>query len=191
MANALKSLKKEILALSLKELGTLTEWCEDRLEEARDQAKTDSGKGIAHADLLKELRKGLQPAYWKKLQVEEAASLMQSFYEDTRVRGCDVEEEQDMLLVEWGTEKTDFYVAFTRQLMPPTKPGKDEEIWQLRIALFYPMTEALRNVMEGNRWFESLKKTDAFARLVYTSKPFTLLGEKPARKTLVTYQEVE
>jgi hypothetical protein len=187
-----RELKKSLSELPFPELERLTEWCEDLLAKRRYQALCDDTEGIHSKDVLKVFRKSLGPvSYWRKMLPEEASTHMQMFYEETRVRGCRFEDEADMLLVEWGpATKTEYALAYTRQLMPP-RPDGESDIWQLRLELRFPLTEELRKQKSGSRWFESLKKLDRFVEFTLTKPPFSRLGETIPSRVLLTYENAE
>jgi hypothetical protein len=188
----IREIKKAISALPLGDLERLTDWCQDAIAKRRYEAISDDSDGIHPKQVLKEFRKSLgKPNLWRAFNPEDAATFMQMFYEETRVRGCRFEDEADMLLVEWGpSSKTEYALGYTRQLMPP-RPDGDTEVWQLRLELRFPMTEELRKIKAGSRWFESVAKLDKFAKLTLADRPFSILGEVTASKVLLTYEDAE
>jgi hypothetical protein len=192
MPDNLRQIKKLVSELPIAELELLGDWCEDLLAKRRYAALSDSSEGIHSSKVLQEFRKSLgKPNLWRTITPEEASTYMQMFYEETRVRGCRFEDEADMLLVEWGpANKTEYALAYIRQLMPPSLNGATD-VWQLRLELRFPMTEELRKIKGGSRWFESLKKIDKFTKLTLAERPFSILAETKPAKALLTYANVE
>jgi len=187
-----RELKKTLSELPVAELESLAEWCEALIAKRRLQALRDDNEGIHPKDVLKAFRKSMGPAsYWRKIRPEEASTHMQMFYEETRVRGCRFEDEADMLLVEWGpSTKTEYALAYTRQLMPP-RPDGESDVWQLRLELRFPLTKELQKQKKGSRWFESLKQLDRFVEFTLTKPPFSTLGEATPSRVLLTYENAE
>ena len=189
MSNTLKQLKAAVAQLADKDLFALAEWCQRLADQRRYEALCDDTTGIRHQDVLKEFRNELCPL--RGLDTEQAAGAMEDFYRATRVQGCRIEDEADMLLVEWGlASRIEYYVAYTRQLIPP-RPDGGVEVWQLRLELRFPLTPELRAQKGGNRWFESPRKLDSFIKFTYTARPFSRLSETRPSKVTLTYRNAE
>ena len=192
MPDNIRQIKKLVTELPFTDLERLADWCEDLIAKRRYAAISDASEGIDPKKVLQEFCKSLgKPNRWRTLTPEDAATHMQMFYEETRVRGCRFEDEADMLLVEWGpANKSEYALAYTRQLMPPSPKG-GVDVRQLRLELRFPTTEQLRKIKGGSRWFESLKKIDKFIKLTLAERPFSILGETKPSKALLTYTNAE
>ena len=96
------------------------------------------------------------------LSSEDAVKLMADFYSGIRAEDCNLEEDGDMLLFQWGTydwgQDELFEYDITRQfILPETFQDGDERwtedcIWQLSLTLKYEPTSELKQVKPGNRW---------------------------------------
>jgi hypothetical protein len=84
--------------------------------------------------------------------------LMFDFYTGTRITDADLDEDGDMLLVEWGTydwgtgDRPSFQYSVTRQIITSADDIDDQEMLQLRTVVHYapsPQTELLGS---GSRW---------------------------------------
>ena len=76
------------------------------------------------------------------LTPQAGLAAMVSFYRDERVDDCDVDEDGDMLLVEWGPQSGragsagDFAFSVIRQFIGPEQ---DAEVWQLALTFLLPV----------------------------------------------------
>ena len=192
MPDNIRQIKKLVTELPFTDLERVADWCEDLIAKRRYAALSDTTDGIDPKKVLQEFRKSLAtPNAWRTVTPGDASTYMQMFYEETRVRGCRFEDEADMLLVEWGAvNKSEYALAYTRQLMPPN-PNGDADVWQLRLELRFPMTEQLRKIKDGSRWFESLKKIDKYNKLTLADRPFSILADTEPSKALLTYTNAE
>jgi hypothetical protein len=192
MPDNIREIKKLVIELPFTDLERLADWCEDLIAKRRYAALSDATDGIDPKKVLQEFRKSLgKPNVWRTVTPGDAATYMQMFYEETRVRGCRFEDEADMLLVEWGAvNRSEYALAYTRQLMPPN-PNGGADVWQLRLELRFPMTEQLRKIKDGSRWFESLKQTEKYNKLTLAQRPFSILADTEPSKAFLTYANAE
>lgn len=111
-----------------------------------------------------------------------AASLeaMLAFYRDVRAEGCDLEQNGDMLLYQWGTydwgKGTHFEFDITRQLI--LEPGEDENIWQLSLTFRFTPDDDLRALDSGNKWCSSPAEAEAFAAFVRAHAAYAAVGTR-------------
>jgi hypothetical protein len=105
---------------------------------------------------------------------------MFSSYADERVDGCDVDEDGDMLLFQWGTydwgNGPAFEVNITRQLIATD----DEEgaPRQLSLTFRFDSTAAPTGLKDGNKWCESPNELAAFRRFVSRAKALQEVGQQ-------------
>ena len=116
------------------------------------------------------------------LDVVEGIELMLSFYEDERIEGCEVSDDSDMLLYQWGTydlgEVEAFEFDVTRQLIGPN--GEDEDIFQLSLSFRFAPTVESRAVVNGNRWCSRPKEVKSFRDFIHKSAAFqAVVGQVP------------
>ncbi len=100
----------------------------------------------------------------------EGVSAMLDFYRSQRAEDCDVEEDGDMLLFQWGTydwgSGEHFELDITRQLAPDVGEF-DFSASQLSLTFLFEPSGALRALGEGNRWAytpEDLSDFESFVR---------------------------
>lgn len=131
----------------------------------------------AKAHFLKRLKAGGLALDKLTLAAGVAAAL--SFYEEVRAEGCDMDEDGDMLLFEWGTfdwgDRPAFEVSVTRQLI--ANADEEDEPRQLRLKFRYKESAA-GTVRNGNRWCESPGAIPAFRKFINRSSAFKATGEK-------------
>lgn len=81
-------------------------------------------------------------------------ALMLRFYAEVRVAGCDPADDEDMLLLDWGSydwgEGRAFEIDLSREVTLP-----DNQIWQLHILYRFPNVAGLSHIPVGNDWWGS------------------------------------
>lgn len=96
-----------------------------------------------------------------------------AFYARERAEGCALDDDADMLLVEWGThdwgDGEHFELSLARQFI--FGPG-DGRIWQLKLTYAYEPTEAFRALGSENRWCESPEALGTFREEVESSAAY-------------------
>ena len=122
------------------------------------------------------------------LDVVEGIELMLSFYEEERVEGCEVSEDGDMLLYQWGTydwgEGKTFDFDITRQLIGPG--GEDEDIFQLSLTFRFAPTTESRAIESGNRWCSRPGEAESFREFIHKSAAFqAVIDQVPQTVTLL------
>lgn len=121
------------------------------------------------------------------LSPAEGIRLMLGFYQDERADGCEIDEDGDMLLYQWGCydwghgETFEFNV--TRQFMDAA--GEDENIRQLSLTFKFNPNESLRKLAQGNRRRNSPDEISEFRSFIESSAAYkTVAKAKPAAVTL-------
>jgi uncharacterized protein (DUF2237 family) len=112
---------------------------------------------------------------------------MLGFYRDVRARDCDIAQDGDMLLFQWGIcdwahgEHFEFNIAL--QFM--VSPGEDEDIWQLSLTFRFAPDDALRALDSGDRWCYSPQQVEEFATFVRGTAAYVAVAERrPASVSL-------
>lgn len=104
----------------------------------------------------------------------ELVGLVTGWYLDERATGvAPLHHDGDMLLFQWGTwswsDPPSFTVDMTRQFVVT---AGDDEIWQLSVALQFPLTD----LGSGHRWCASPDEVDDFRAFVDGCDVMTRLG---------------
>jgi hypothetical protein len=104
-----------------------------------------------------------------------------AFYRDERASGCNVDEDADMLLFQWGIydwgNGEHLEIDIARQVMIPGKVD-DDAIWQLHLTYRCRPSSSDRDLGSGNEWCSSPDELDEFSQLVTTSGAFACLESK-------------
>ena len=115
---------------------------------------------------------------------------MLSFYRSSRVRGCDLESDGDMLLFQWGTHDwghgEHFEIDITRQLawddrgwlQRALRREADPEIWQLSLTYGFEPADGLSAFGSGNRWCHSPAELTDFEDFIRDAAPFKSTAER-------------
>jgi hypothetical protein len=119
------------------------------------------------------------------LSPADGIAVMLAFYHDERAEGCEIDEDGDMLLYQWGCydwgqgEYFDFNI--TRQFMD----AAGEKIQQLSLAFKFKPTDSLRNLADGNRWCHSPDEVSEFRLFIESSAAYNAVANaKPTEIAL-------
>ena len=137
----------------------------------------------AQKELEKRIKQSGTPI--SSLTPAEGIRLMLDFYRDVRADGCQLEEDGDMLLFQWGTydfgEGRSFQFNITRQFMLSEPEDEDDDAAMSQLSLTFHFTPSPQlDTLEGNRWCstpEDLADFEAFItggeahRAVATARP--------------------
>lgn len=192
MPSSLKELKEQVSRLPEADLQRFAEWFARMREKRSYEKRCDTTSGIPYKDLLKIFKKRNGNIPWVPW-ASMAASAMLKFYEAVRIQGCDPNDGDDGLMIEWGpAPEGEFKLAYVREVGPPRPPGRDEEVWHLTIALWFPLTSELERMKSGGKAFPTLREIERnFYSFALKSKLGTVTRKlKPSRVT-VTYENVE
>jgi hypothetical protein len=117
----------------------------------------------------------------------DGIALMLAFYQDERADGCEIDEDGDMLLYQWGCydwgQGESFEFNITRQFMDAA--GEDEEIRQLSLTFKFKPSDSLRKLADGNRWCHVPDEIREFRSFIESSAAYKAVAKaKPAAVTL-------
>lgn len=97
--------------------------------------------------------------------VAEGVAAMLDFYADHRAEGCEIDEDGDMLLYQWGMHDSakgeTFQLDITRQFILPD----EDEPFQLSLTFRFDPSPSLCRITSGNEWCgspESLAELRAY-----------------------------
>lgn len=114
----------------------------------------------------------------------DAVRLALDFYTQVRCEGCDLEEDGDMLLYQWGYSKVknSFYLDITRQFI--LKGSRDDDgMSQLCFTLHFPVTEKLSAVDSSNHWCSSPAELEEFERFILDSEAYSEVKDLTTKNT--------
>lgn len=118
-------------------------------------------------------------------------ALMCAFYATRRAERCDIEQDGDMLLFQWGVggagSAERFTLEITRQFMWGS--GESAEIRHLSLSFTYAATPELRAIGAGNGWCQSPVELEEFVTFVTTSRAYQLLEQVEAPKVSLNYHK--
>lgn len=130
----------------------------------------------------------------QNLSPENGVGLMVQFYQNTRFDDCLLEEDGDMLLVQWGTydwgEGRHFEFDITRQLVPDET---DPPICQLSLTFRYLPSDEFTLIGSTNRWLnepttEAIKDFKAF---IFESDAFKAVSIREPVSIKIDYDDAE
>lgn len=120
----------------------------------------------------------------------EGIALMLSFYQDERADGCEIGEDGDMLLYQWGCydwgQGEMFEFNITRQFMDAA--GEDEDIRQLSLTFKFKPSESLRKLTDGNRWCRSPDEIREFRSFIESSAAYKAVAKVKAADVTLELQ---
>lgn len=125
-----------------------------------------------------------------RLTPSQGMQAMLAFYAAVRVMDCDLDQDGDMLLFQWGTfdwgAGVRFEVDITRQFMAGC--GEDDAIWQLRLAFAFPPSDLLRAIGKGDRWCPSPAEIGDFAGFIESHPALAAVGGRSDAKITLHYE---
>jgi hypothetical protein len=90
---------------------------------------------------------------------------MLRYYAEVRVNGCDPADDEDMLLLDWGSYDWGagraYEIDLSRQVLVPGRT--DEAVLQLHVVYRFPNTGDLAKIPVGNDWWGTPGTVDEFA----------------------------
>ena len=121
------------------------------------------------------------------LSPADGIAVMLDWYREERADGCDLGQDGDMLLYQWGcydwAEGEFFELNVTRRFIDGA--GEDEDIRQLLLTFKYEPTASLRRVKDGNCWCKSPNDLKNFRSFIDSSEALRAVAETdPAQVTL-------
>ena len=120
----------------------------------------------------------------KTLEPATGIDLMLGYYRDERADGCVIEEDGDMLLVQWGDfDEGVFEFDITRQFID--EEAEDENIRQLSLTFAFKQTDALRKIVEGNRWCHSPMEIAEFRAFILASAVFSAVSQLTPKRVFL------
>ena len=118
---------------------------------------------------------------------------MLDFYRDQRAADCDIEQDGDMLLYQWGSYDWGaglfFELDITRQFIEGE--AEDDNVVQLSLTFRYTPTELLRKVGGGNRWCSALHELESFRAFILKSPAFAAVEDAPPAAVLLHCGDAE
>jgi hypothetical protein len=100
----------------------------------------------------------------KDLSARDGLDAMLAFYRAIRGDGLRFDQDEDMLLFQWGiyprNDASVFVYDITRQLI--FDGYDDENIWQLSLSFYFPPTEPLIALGSGSEWCQCVDELPEF-----------------------------
>ena len=125
-----------------------------------------------------------------RLRPSEGIQLMLKFYRNVRAEGCDMEQDGDMLLFQYGTYerqgKKQFELDITRQLI--LDGGEDEDIWQLSLRFEFVAPPGLESIGAGEQWCTSLRDIDEFEQFITTHAATLAVADRADGDVRLAYE---
>ena len=104
---------------------------------------------------------------------------MLRYYSEVRVNGCDPGDDEDMLLLDWGSydwgEGRAYEVDLSRQVVLPDR--RDDAVVQLHVVYRFPNTGGLAKIPVGNDWWGSPGSIDEFREVLEANVALTLAAD--------------
>jgi len=124
----------------------------------------------------------------------QGVQAMIDFYGEVSAQGCDLEEEGDMLLFQWGCydwgDGESFEFDVTRQLI--WLDGDDEHaIWQLSLTFRFEADAGLRALGDGYRWCGAPSALEPFVEFVTGSSAWKAVADRAGGSAHLAWESVE
>ena len=120
---------------------------------------------------------------------------MLDFYRDVRADGCSLDEDGDMLLIQWGRynsrETSLFQVAITRQfIVADTEALDDSEISQLSFTFHFSPSAQFDILKVGNQWCNTPNELEDFKTFIMESAVYQKVSTEQTVKVTLEYDRV-
>ena len=120
---------------------------------------------------------------------------MVDFYRDVRAEGCDVSEQGDMLLFQWGTYDFDgkiFTCDLTRQFILSGLENEDDDASMSQLSFTFGFTPSpeFDSFGDGNRWCRSAKELGRFQNFLELNAAFQAIKATQPLKVTMDYSRV-
>lgn len=104
---------------------------------------------------------------------------MLRFYAEVRVNGCDPADDEDMLLLDWGSydwgQGRAYEIDLSRQVVLPGRGA--EAVVELHVVYRFPNTGDLARIPVGNDWWGSAGSVDDFAEVLRSNVAVSAAAE--------------
>ena len=116
--------------------------------------------------------------------------LMLDFYRDVRADGCELDEDGDMLLFQWGTydfgEGRSFRFDITRQFIAGLPEDADDDSAMSQLSFTYHFTQSAQfDALKGSRWCSTPDDLPDFETFITGSDAYRAVATaRPERVTL-------
>lgn len=125
------------------------------------------------------------------LNLAEGLSALIDYYRDARMKGCRLDEDEDIMLFHWGSysggDEESFEVAIARQLIVDSDTSA-EAIWQLTLSFEFPITDELLELDSGQEWCYSPKELPEYEKLVLSLNAYTAVESQTPAKVELLYE---
>jgi hypothetical protein len=123
-----------------------------------------------------ELEKRIGQSGIAALTPMQSVRLMLDFYKEVRADGCELDEDGDMLLFQWGTydwgQGRIFQFDITRQFIVSEDEDDDAAISQLSLRFHFMPSAQLDAIKGGNRWCSGLDELMDFEAFIVASDAY-------------------
>ena len=120
---------------------------------------------------------------------KDVIGAMTDFYRSHRADDCELDQDGDMLLFQWGTydwgQGRWFEFNITRQFM--LTEGEDEGIFQLSVTLKYSPAAEFDALLSGNQWCHCPSELPDFIEYIFASKPMRSIAQLPCSNAILEY----
>jgi hypothetical protein len=119
--------------------------------------------------------------------------LMLDFYRDVRVDGCELDEDGDTVLVQWGTydfgEGRSFQFDLTRQFTAAELKDEDDDsaMSQLSFTFHFTPSAQFEALKDGNRWCRTPDELKDFEAFITGSDAHRAVATAPPQKVTLEY----
>lgn len=118
---------------------------------------------------------------------QDGISGMIKFYQMERVKKCDITNDGDMLLFEWGTYsftgQKEFQINITRQFIL----SREDEPYQLSLRFTFPINERNQSWNAGSFWCHGPEEVHAFLSQIENNLAFHEMRQQKATRVELTF----
>lgn len=122
--------------------------------------------------------------------------LMLDFYRNVRAEKCNLDEDGDMLLFQWGTydwgKGPSFQCNITRQFIATdcSSDPDDSVMSQLSLTFHFPPSEEFNRIESSNRWCNNPGDLMDFQSFIVSTESYRAVADKQPSRVTLDYGEV-
>ena len=127
------------------------------------------------------------------LSPRDGFNLMLDFYNEVRADKCDLKNDGDMLLYQWGVyenldDSESFHLDLTRQFI--VSDGDDDAMSQLSLTFFYKPPEKYKKIEGSNEWCSTPKQLKTFGTFIAKSPAYQAVEGVKADDVKLQYSRI-
>ena len=126
-----------------------------------------------------------------ELTLAQGIRLMLDFYRDVRAENCNLDEDGDMLLFQWGPGQGGFECDITRQFIVAQSEDEEDDPAMSQLSFTFQFSPSPQvAIKSGNRWCYAPDGLAEFEAFINSTDVFQALQTARSKKVILDYGAV-